>query len=110
MEEEMKIKKEEEEKKKEEMIKNQKKFLPPCPRCANKIPQDEDPKPDLPVIKSKAQPPDWAIHPHADMLKDHLPGKEAIEAAGLPYHDPNESSVSKYVSDKEAGPIITPPN
>lgn len=39
------------------------------------------------MIKSKAQVPEWAVHPGKEYLNDILPGKKAIEAAGLPYVD-----------------------
>ena len=44
----------------------------------------------MPKLKSTAAPPSWAVNPTAKQLEDHLPGKAAIEAAGLTYKDPEE--------------------
>jgi hypothetical protein len=47
-----------------------------------------EPEPEIPVLKSTRPIPDWAIHTPESMLKDMLPGKEAIEKAGLTYKEP----------------------
>lgn len=87
IEDEEKEKAEEKEKIEEFKQKTFEKNLPTCPRCATKAAKEED-KLQPPTQKSKASPPYWATNPTADQLKDHLPGKAAIEAAGLPYHEP----------------------
>lgn len=48
-------------------------------------------EPEIPKIMSTRGVPDWAVHPHEGMLKNMLPGREAIEAAGLTYKEPYES-------------------
>jgi hypothetical protein len=60
----------------------------PCPKCAGKTSKEEK-KLESPIIKSKSSPPAWAVNPTTDQLKDHLPGRAAIEKAGLTYKDPD---------------------
>ena len=105
MEDEAKEKEEEKEAIKEAKLKEYEKNLPPCPKCATKQKVEEEKT--IPVIKSTSSPPEWAIHPSSDYLKDHLPGKAAMDAAGLPYKDP-EAPARGLSSDGE--PIITSPN
>ena len=64
IEDEEKLKAEEKEKDIEARIKASEKGLPPCPRCATKVAKEDD-KIEIPKLKSKASPPDWAVNPTA---------------------------------------------
>ena len=81
----------------EARIKSTEKGLPPCPKCANKATKEEK-KLEAPIIKSKETPPDWAVNPTTDQLKDHLPGKAAMEKAGLTYKDPDTPVREDYLA------------